>query len=277
MTENVLELERHEHVALVRLNRPDTLNALSAQLQRELHAALDEVRHDDDIRALVLTGTGRGFSSGADLSGRRQREAGAGGNGERAEPPPPRHSQQMDELGWVGRQALAVYGLEKPTIAAVNGVAAGAGMSLALACDLRVGGPSARFKTVFIERNLSPDSGMSWFLPRIVGYSRAADLIFTSRGLDAEEAYRLGLLDRFVPSDDDVVPTALALAADIAQWPPLAMRSAKRVLQHNLDVDLTDGLRYEMFGLSFARKATNDAAESFRAFVEKRKPNFTGT
>ena len=277
MTYTVLEMERHDHVALVRLNRPDTLNALSAQLQSELHAAIDEVRADDEIRVLVLTGTGRGFSSGADLSARRQREEGNGERAERAERAAPSQSDRMDEFGWVGRQAMAVYGLGKPTIAAVNGVAAGAGMSLALACDLRVGGPSARFKTVFIERNLSPDSGMSWFLPRIVGYSRAADLVFTSRGVDAEEAYRVGLLDRLVPSDDDVLTTALALGADIAQWPPLAMRSAKRVLQHNMDVALDDGLRYEMFGLSFARKATNDAAESFRSFVEKRKPNFTGT
>jgi 2-(1,2-epoxy-1,2-dihydrophenyl)acetyl-CoA isomerase len=277
MTYTVLEMERHDHVALVRLNRPDTLNALSAQLQSELHAAIDEVRADDEIRVLVLTGTGRGFSSGADLSARRQREEGNGERAERAERAVPGQSERMDEFGWVGRQAMAVYGLGKPTIAAVNGVAAGAGMSLALACDLRVGGPSARFKTVFIERNLSPDSGMSWFLPRIVGYSRAADLVFTSRGVDAEEAYRVGLLDRLVPSDDDVLTTALALGADMAQWPPLAMRSAKRVLQHNMDVALDDGLRYEMFGLSFARKATNDAAESFRSFVEKRKPNFTGT
>jgi 2-(1,2-epoxy-1,2-dihydrophenyl)acetyl-CoA isomerase len=128
-----------------------------------------------------------------------------------------------------------------------------------------------------LERNLSPDSGMSWFLPRIVGYSRAVDLVFTSRGVEAEEAFRLGLLDRLVPTDDDVVPTALELAHDIARLPPVAMRSAKRVMQHNMNVGLTDGLRYEMFGLTFARNATNDAAESFRAFVEKRRANFTGT
>ncbi len=273
----VLEMERHDHVALVRFNRPDTLNALSAELQRELHAAIAEVRDDDEIRALVLTGTGRGFSSGADLSGRRRREEGNGEQSARRDPSAQSQNQKLDEMGWVGRQATSVYELDKPTIAAVNGVAAGAGMSLALACDLRIGGPSARFKTVFLERNLSPDSGMSWFLPRIVGYSRAADLVFTSRGVDAEEAYRLGLLDRFVPSDDDVVPAALELARDIALLPPVAMRSAKRVIQHNMNVGLTEGLRYEMFGLSFARKATNDAAESFRSFVEKRKPNFTGT
>ena len=111
-------------------------------------------------------------------------------------------------MGWVGRQALAVYGLDKPTIAAVNGVAAGAGMSLALACDLRVGDGTARFRTVFAERSLSPDSGMSYFLPRIIGYSRAADLIFTSRDVGAEEAYRLGLLDRLVEAD--VVGAAVA-------------------------------------------------------------------
>jgi 2-(1,2-epoxy-1,2-dihydrophenyl)acetyl-CoA isomerase len=155
-------------------------------------------------------------------------------------------------------------------------VAAGAGMSMALACDVRIGTENTRFKTVFIERNLSPDSGMSWFLPRIVGYSRAADLIFTSRSVDADEAYRLGLLDRMVPHDQ-LLDAAIAYAEEIAQWPPLAMRSSKRVLQRNFEAGLDEGLRYESVGLSFARKATNDQRESFLAFSEKRKGVFTGT
>src|SRR5437867_12934507 len=129
----------------------------------------------------------------------------------------------------MGPQAIAIYGLEKPTIAAVNGVAAGAGMSLALACDLRVGNPSTRFKTVFIERSLSPDSGMSFFLPRIVGYSRACDLIYTSRFVEAEEAYRIGLLDRLVPSNK-LLEEAVALAQTIASSPTVAMQADRRTL-----------------------------------------------
>jgi 2-(1,2-epoxy-1,2-dihydrophenyl)acetyl-CoA isomerase len=149
-------------------------------------------------------------------------------------------------------------------------------MSLALSCDMRVGSENARFKSVFIERNLSPDSGLSFFLPRIVGQSRAADLIYTSRPVDAEEAYRLGLLDRVV-AHDQMLDTALEVAAQMSQWPPLALRSSKRVLQHSVEANLEDALRYEMTGLSFAQRAKNDAKESRAAFIEKRQPTYTGT
>lgn len=264
MTYEHLTVERTERVALVTLNRPDKLNAISRDLHREMVAACGELRGDDGVRAVVWTGAGRGFCSGADLTGGARPADGT----------PPR-TERLDELGWVGTQAIAVYRLDKPTIAAVNGVAAGAGMSLALACDLRVGSESARFKTVFIERSLSPDSGMSFFLPRIVGYSRAADLIYTSRAVDAEEAYRIGLLDRLVPAER-LVDEALALAAQIAFWPPMAMQSAKRVLQHNTEAGLEDALRYETAGLGFARRAPHDVAEARASFVERRPPVFTG-
>jgi enoyl-CoA hydratase/carnithine racemase len=264
-----LRTERRGHVLVLTLARPERLNALDASLRSGIPEAMAAAQADRDVRAIVLTGEGRGFSSGVDLSGPRPATT----------PADPLVDDPLDELGWVGRQALAVHGCEKPVVAAVNGVAAGAGMSLALACDLRVGWAATRFRTVFLERNLSPDSGMSWFLPRIVGYSRAADLLFTSRDVGGEEAYRLGLLDRFV---DDASPSALlddavAVASQIASLPPLAMRSAKRVLQHNLGVGLEDALRYEMAGLSYARRARNDAVEAMASFREKRPPKFTGT
>jgi 2-(1,2-epoxy-1,2-dihydrophenyl)acetyl-CoA isomerase len=258
-----LQLERREHVAVVTLDRPEKLNALSGQLSAELRTVSAELAQDDEVWAVDLTGAGRGFCSGADLTGARpERDA-------------PSQGERLDEMGWVGRQALAVYGLDKPTIAAVNGVAAGAGMSLALACDLRVGDGAARFRTVFAERSLSPDSGMSYFLPRIVGYSRAADLIFTSRDVGADEAYRLGLLDRLV--DSDVLGAAVELATQITALPPVAIRSAKRVLQHNMTVGLEEALRYETAGLSYARRAPNDVRESGLSFRERRPANFTGT
>ena len=262
-----LREERRGHVLVLTLDRPERLNALDASLRDGIPAALAAAQADASVRVIVLTGAGRGFSSGVDLSGERPADRGPDLGG--ADP--------IDELGWVGRQALAVHRCEKPTIAAVNGVAAGAGMSLALACDLRVGSPSTRFRTVFLERNLSPDSGMSWFLPRIIGYSRAADLLFTSRDVDGAEAYRLGLLDRFVDDGSSVVDAAVAVADRIAALPPIAMRSAKRVLAHNLDVGLEDALRYEMAGLSYARRARNDAVEAIASFREKRPPRFTGT
>ncbi|MCA9829601.1 MAG: enoyl-CoA hydratase/isomerase family protein [Dehalococcoidia bacterium] len=259
-----LVFERRDHVAVITLNRPEKLNALGKNLQDEMRAACDEAKNDDAVRAVVWTGAGRGFCSGADLTGVRS-------DGESVAP----QNERLDEMGWVGRQAMAIYNLDKPTIAAVNGVAAGAGMSLALACDIRVGSRDARFKTVFIERSLSPDSGMSFFLPRIIGYGRAADLIFTSRAVNAEEAYRLGLLDRLIEGDD-LVDQAVALANDITRWPPVAMRSAKRVLQHNLQVDLEEALRFEYAGLTYARRAPHDVAESLRSFIEKRTPHYTG-
>lgn len=263
MSEPALLLEKTEQVAIMTLNRPEKLNALSTDLRDASLAALAEARDDDSVRAVIITGSGRGFCSGADLTGARSAHTQT-------------QNDHLDDLGWVGRQALSVYDLDKPVIAAVNGVAAGAGMSLALACDVRVGSDKARFKTVFIERNLSPDSGMSFFLPRIVGYSRAADLIYTSRAVDADEAYRIGLIDRLVPHEN-LMDTALELAAQMGQWPPLALRTSKRVLQHNVEAGLDEALRYELFGLSYARRAQNDAKESRASFLEKRKPVYTGT
>ena len=263
MTEQPLLMEKADHVAVLTLNRPAKLNALDATLRDAMLAAVADVQADDDIRAVVFTGAGRGFCSGADLS--------AGD-----EAPPPTQNDHLDDLGWVGRQALALYGLNKPVVAALNGVAAGAGMSLALACDVRVGSPQSRFKTVFIERNLSPDSGMSFFLPRIVGYSRAADLIYTSRAVDAEEAHRIGLLDRLV-AHDELLDTALELATQMSAWPPLALRMSKRVLQHNMECDLETAVRYELTSLSFGNRAIGDRKESIAAFRERRKPVYTGT
>ncbi len=259
-----LIFERREHVAVITLNRPEKLNALSMNLQTEIRAACEEARNDDSIRAIVWTGAGRGFCSGADLTGIRPDDGST-----------PPQNERLDEFGWVGRMAMALYNLDKPTIAAVNGIAAGGGLSLSLACDLRLGTPTARFKAAFIERSLSPDSGTSFFLPRIVGYSRAADLIFSSRTVDAAEAYRIGLLDRLVEGDD-LVGAAVSLANEMTRWPPLALRSSKRVLQHNLQVDLEEALRFEYAGITYARRAPHDLSESRLSFVEKRPPVYTG-
>ena len=264
MSEEVLLIEKTDNVAILTLNRPEKLNALSGELQSSYRQALAEARDDDDVRVVIITGAGRGFCSGADLTG-----------GPR-EKHTPTQNEHLDDFGWVGRQATSIYGLDKPVIAAVNGVAAGAGMSMALACDMRIGSEKTRFKTVFIERNLSPDSGMSFFLPRIVGYSRAADLIFTSGAVDAEEAYRIGLIDRLV-DHENLLDSVLEVARQMCQWPPLAMRVSKRVLQHNTEVELAEALRYELTSLSVGSKAVNDAKESRAAFLEKRKPTYTGT
>ena len=263
---DVLRVDRHDRVALLTLNRPDRLNAFSAELHEAFMAAVEGVREDDSIWALVITGAGRGFCSGADLARPPSSAQGSAAS----------QNDLLDELKWFGRQTLAVATLDKPVIAAVNGVAAGMGMSLSLACDLRVGGDRTRFRTAMVERSRCPDSGMSWLLTRTLGYARAADLVLTSRDVGADEAYRLGLLDRLVGAED-VVAAALDLAQDISRLPPVAVRTSKRVLQHALESDLTSALAYEATGLVRARSATNDAEEAVAAFREKRIPTYTGT
>ena len=261
--ENII-LEIEGQVAVVTLNRPDKLNAISPELHEEIMQVCRQLGEDDGVRVVIWTGAGRGFCSGVDLTAARPQ-------GEHQ----PR-SERIDEYGWVGRQAIEIYrNLNKPTIAAVNGVAAGAGMSLALACDMRVGSASSRFKTVFIERSLSPDSGMSFFLPRIVGASRAFDLVYTSRFVDADEAYRIGLLDRLVPAES-LLDEAKELARQIAFWPPVAMQMSKRVMQHGMESDLEEQLRYETHGIVFGRRAPHDVEEAAASFREKRPPDFTG-
>jgi 2-(1,2-epoxy-1,2-dihydrophenyl)acetyl-CoA isomerase len=259
-----LRIDRDDQIAVVTLRRPEKLNAIDRHLHAEMMAACVELRDDDSVRAVIFTGEGRGFCSGADLTGTRPNEEHAS------------RGERLDEYNWVGRQALMVYrDLNKPTIAAVNGVAAGAGMGLALACDMRVGCENTRFKTVFIERSLSPDSGLSYFLPRIVGASRAFDLVFTSRTVDAEESYRLGLLDRLTTADN-LLANAKELARQIASWPPVAMQMSKRALQRSLDTTLEDQLQYETHGIVFARRAPHDVAEAAASFRERRPPVFTG-
>ncbi|MFI4966126.1 MAG: enoyl-CoA hydratase/isomerase family protein [Caulobacterales bacterium] len=264
-----LILERRGHVAILTLNRPDRLNAIDRTVMRELPAAVAALKADDEVRALVLTGAGRGFCAGADLMG-------AGPVATGRAPEPTNQGERIDEIGWVGRWAMMWTAFDKPVVGAINGVAAGAGMSTALACDVRIGSEHARFKTVFIERSLSPDSGMSFFLPRIVGYAVAADLIFTSRALGAEEALKLGLLNRLVPAAE-LVDAAVAYADEMTRWPPVALRTSKRVLQHNTDAELEAALRYETAGLHYARRAPNDVKESRDSFLEKREGVYTGT
>ncbi len=266
MSESVLLREQRERVAILTMNRPEKLNALNKELQDSIIEACQEIRNDDDVWAVVLTGNGRGFSSGADLSGSR--------------PPasdiqPPRQ-ERLDVSGWVGNLSTALYRtVDKPVIAAMNGVAAGAGMSVACACDIRVGSENSRFKVVFIERSLSPDTGLSYFLPRIVGYSRACDLIYSSRFVEADEAYRIGLLDRLVPADK-LLDEAVELANQIAFWPPIAMQSTRRVLQQSMESSFKEQLLNEHWGLAQARRAPHDVEESGASFRERRPPRFTG-
>ena len=264
-----IALERRGHVAILTLNRPDRLNAINRTMMGEAPRAVAALKADDEVRVVVVTGAGKGFCAGADLMA-----AGPVATGQA--PVQVTQDERLDEMGWVGRWATMWAGLDKPVVGAINGVAAGAGMSTALACDVRIGSENARFKSVFIERSLSPDSGLSFFLPRVVGYAAAADLIFTSRAVGADEAKALGLLNRLVPAAE-LIDAAVAYADEMTRWPPLALRSSKRVLQHNVEAGLEEALRYETAGLAYARKAPNDVKESIASFREKRPGVYSGT
>jgi 2-(1,2-epoxy-1,2-dihydrophenyl)acetyl-CoA isomerase len=261
-----IRYERQGAVAVVTLNRPERLNAISNALRDEVQHAVETARADDGVRVMVMTGAGRGFCAGADLS--VSRNPGEGDQSSQAD--------KLDDMMWMGRWTLALAAFDKPLICAVNGVAAGGGMGLALAADIRVGSDQTRFKTVFAERALGPDCGVSYYLPRIVGYSRAADLLMTCRMVDAEEAYRLGLIDRLVPHER-LMEETMAMATQMAEGPPIGLRVAKKVLQQGVDASLEEAVRNEARGWTMATKAKNDQAEAARAFVEKRKAVFTGT
>jgi len=260
----LIDIDPAAHVATVTLNKPERLNAIGQDDAADILEICARIQADDDVWVAIWTGAGRAFCSGADVSGGpRPSLEGASVN------------QLLDEGSWIARQAAALYAVDKPMVAAVNGVAAGAGFSLALTCDVRIGSDAARFVTVFQERNLPPEGGMSWLLPRVVGLSRALDLAMTSRRVDAEEALRIGLLDRVV-AGDRLLDEARAYAAQICSIPPGAARASKRALRRGLESSFDDALRYESRLGSLTSRARADAKEALQSFVEKRKPRYTG-
>lgn len=246
-------------VATIVLDRPDALNSLEATLKRDLASALREAGRDPAVRAVVLTGAGRAFCAGQDL---RERLA------------PGATPLDVEVRTRFNPLVLALRRLEKPVVAAVNGVAAGAGVALAFACDLRIAASSASFVLAFGRIGLVPDSGASWFLPRLVGASRAAELLLLSDPLPAAEALRIGLVNRVVPPEA-LADEAHALAVRLASGAPRAMALTKRALDRALDQGLEAQLDYEASLQGIAGR-TADHAEGLAAFVEKRAPRFTG-
>jgi len=256
-------VETKDGVRKLTLNRPERLNAVNDTLSNEIIQAISEASADDEVRVIVITGSGRGFCAGLDLTDRAKRNPDAQS----------RH-QKLDELGWVGHQALGIVHCDKPVIAAINGIAAGAGLALALACDIRFMSADARVTTGYIRRGLSPDAGMSYFLPRLVGQARAAELILTGRDIYPEEAERIGLVNRIF-SDEELQEQVMNFARELAAGPPVAMTLSKRLLAASPDTDLTTILKQEY---AFIKQCfgTKDVQEGMQAFAEKRKPVFQG-
>lgn len=241
------------------LNRPDALNSFNVEMKEALLGALKDAARDREVRVVVLTGAGRAFSAGQDLKERQAPGAADLGTELRS-----RYNPII----------LAMRLLEKPIIGAINGVAAGAGISVALACDIRICADNASFIEVFGRVGLVPDTGSTWFLPRLVGYARAAEMMFSTDPVDAQTAERIGLVNRAVPADS-LMGEANALAAKLATSAPLAMGLAKRALNRALESDLEAALEYEAQLQSVAGRSS-DHVEGVTAFVEKRPPNFAG-
>ncbi|MBI2856729.1 MAG: enoyl-CoA hydratase [Chloroflexi bacterium] len=251
-------LERDGSVAILRLNRPEKLNALTMANRAEIQHMIDRVRSDDEIRTLIITGTGRGFCAGADM--------GAADSGAVV--------SRRDILEPVGRTPVVIAGLEKPTIAAVNGVAVGAGLSIALACDIRIAAENARFGAMWVKRGLMPDGGTTYYLPYLLGMSRALELMYTGDMVEAREAERIGLVSRVVPLDQ-LMETARGLAHKIAKGPPIAIELIKRAAYKALYERLEAQMEFETYGVRVC-EATQDHKEGIRSFVEKREPDFKG-
>ena len=243
------------------MNRPEVRNAWDPEMVHNLADTLLEVRQDEEVRAVVITGAGKAFSAGGDIKVQKQF----------LDQPLDARLERATIVQWISRH---ITSMEKPVIAAVNGPAVGAACDMALACDIRIASENASFGEVFIRRGLMPDMGGMFFLPRLVGVAKAKELIFTGDIIDAREAERKGLVNKVVPADKLEIAT-MELARRLASGPTKAIGLAKKVINKSLSTDLETSLDYALQALTICYY-TEDHAEATRAFFEKREPRFKG-
>ncbi|MBL0712788.1 MAG: enoyl-CoA hydratase/isomerase family protein [Desulfosarcina sp.] len=262
MSWKYVRCEKKNKIATITLNRPEKYNAFAGRMREEILETVEDCCSDSSVRVIVITGAGKAFCAGGDvnefISGKTQALADTVSN--------ERHT--------MSKIVLAINAVEKPVIAAVNGVAAGGGCNLALSCDIRIASEKARFGQVFTRRGAHPDWGGIYFLPRLVGYAKAAELIFAGEVIDAEEAMRLGMVNRLV-SHENLMPVTYDLAGKMAKNAPIPIAFAKRGLQNFFKMDLPQALDFESYVLDVCLKS-NDFMEGFNAFLEKREPAFQG-
>lgn len=254
--------EQQGGVGIITLNRPEALNALNRPHLIELNHAIERAKYDQSVRSVVITGAGRGFSAGADV-----KEWGSGASDAGDEP----------SAGWIdlAHSLIArIYRLPKPVIAAVNGVAVGAGCDITLASDLRVASTAARFGQAYIKLGYCPDAGGSFLLPRLIGEARAMEMIYTGRIINADEAERIGLLNALV-EPEALMQTALELAERLAKGPTIAIGLSKENIRQNPYLTIEDALRNERISGNICGK-TEDAKEGLAATIERREANFQG-
>jgi len=251
-------LEKKDGIAIITLNRPKQMNALDEQITKEMAQALEELEIDENIKVLIVTGGEKAFAAGADI---KMLDI---------------LTSPMDayHLSIKNNPAHILAKFEKPTIAAVSGFALGGGCELAMACDLRIASETAVFGQPEINLGLLPGAGGTQRLTRLVGATKAKELVFTGESIDAQEALRIGLVNKVVPQEK-LMEEALSLAKKLAQKPPLAIKIAKKLINEGENVDLDSALRYEaqFFALLFS---TEDSKEGIKAFLEKKKPEFKG-
>jgi len=287
MPDDVLFEKRSDGVALITLNRPDSLNAMGGQLLPMLGQFLDQAARDRDVRAVVLTGAGRAFCAGGDVKdmGRTAAAGRVGGGGAPSSSGggnggTPSLVASLDDAvrqlrEWQINTSYTLHTMAKPTIALVNGHAVGAGFSLALACDLRVASDKAKFGTAFRNVGLSGDFGGSYFLTQLVGFGKARELYFTAEIFQADEALKLGIVNRVVPHDN-YLEEGLAFAAKLAAGPTRTYARMKENLTLAAHADLKTVIDHEALNMRLTGMS-NDSREAVRAFIEKREPKFSGS
>ena len=250
-------------IATMTLNRPNEMNALSPDMRKSIYEVVEKISKDKMVRVLIITGAGRAFCSGADVKSLAE-------NANR-----PTNQKRSDKTG-SGRVSVHILmqKCEKPIIAAINGVAAGAGLDLAMACDIRIASDKARFAEVYIRRGLLPVEGGIHLLPRLVGIDKACQLIWTGDMIDAREAERIGLVTTVVPHEELEIATR-ELAEKLAKTAPLAIQRAKRAIYAGLNMDLESSMNY-IQPLMREIMQSEDHKEGIQAFLEKREPIFRG-
>lgn len=270
--EEILYEVKDERIALITLNRPDVMNALSHRTHQELEHALYRADEDPEILVIVLTGAGRGFCSGDDVKSIFLDSTASG------EPQDAAQRYRSQQLGYMQGENMKGGGepllkINTPTIAAVNGAAVGYGCDITLMCDMRIASEKARFGEVFLRVGVIPDEGML-MLPRLVGLAKAYELILTTDIIDAAEADKIGLVNKVVPHDQ-LLPVALEMAGKIASKPPISLRLAKEGIRRSLNMPLDEWKEWHSFAMSFCF-STEDHKEGATAFAEKRPPQFKG-